>query len=88
MKNKKSNWFKKKIKHNKGLHTQTSLYNIMLVSLLFGGAGIFVSSTFDFLGIVYMVSIAVSFGEMHLLPKFKSINITHVRNMKYDAFVL
>lgn len=79
---------KKKIKHNEGVHTQTSLHSIILDSLLFGGACTLVASTFNFLVIVYIVSIAVSFGAMYLLPKFKSINITHARNMKQDALVL
>ena len=88
MKNKKFNWFKKEIKHNEDLHTQVSLCNIMLVGLLFGGAGILVADAFDFLGIVYIVSIAISLGAIYLLPKLKSVNIIHANNMKYDSLIL
>lgn len=79
---------KEKIIHNKGLHSQVSMCNIMSASLLFGGAGILVATTFNVLAITYIISIAISLGAVYLLSKYKSINIIHARNMKNDTFVL
>lgn len=79
---------KKEIKHNMGLHSQVSLCSIMSASLLFGVVLITLAKIFNFLIAVYVVSILISLGVIYLLPKFKSVNICHALNMKYDALVL
>ena len=81
---------KKRIIHNQDLHSQVSLCNIMLASLLFGFICIIVAAKIHFLAlsIVYGASIFISLGAIDLLPKFVKVNINHVRKMKYEILVL
>lgn len=81
---------KKHIKHNNEFHTQKTICTIMIVSLLLGCVSIIIAAELHPLALplLYAISISISLVAIYLLPKFKSVNIKHAKNMEHESLII
>ena len=81
---------KRNIKHSEKMHDENAIYSIMSICLILGGVciGSTAESSYLVLPLLYVVSILISLVGIYLLPKFRSVNINHAKNMRRESLIL